>query len=877
MKKAYQKNLDEVFKELKSSSEGISIDAAKDRLGQYGKNEIKREKKDHPVVLFLKNFASPLVYVLLIATVFSLVLGEYVDAAIIGVAIFLDVIIGFVQEYKSSNALSALFDKTILETTVIRGGKKHLINAAKLVPGDIVVLKSGDKVPADGRIISSKNCEVSEALLTGESTPRKKHAEVINEDKVLAERDNMLYMGSSIASGRVTAVVTATGEEMEIGKISESIHESKEEKTHIQKELDRLAKFLAILFSVIIIIIFIIGLFRGHTFIEMFNEGVALAVSALPEGLPMSVTVVFAIGMQKILAKKGLIRKLLATETLGRTEILCIDKTGTLTKGKMEVEQIIAIDGEINIRKKSAIEDEFELKIVTGATLCNSAFREKVKGEEKFRGSPTDVALLKLGYKFDITKERIVNENKILDEYPFNQNLKLSAAMVERGNKNRLFVCGAPEVLLDRSRKIENSKSKVVAFSTEEKKRFHARNEKLATKGFRVLAIAYKDIDNSEDVIKPNFHKLTFLSLIVISDPVRSTAKDAVSRAKAAGLRLAVVTGDHKMTAKTVAESVGIASGEEEVLNGDELQKLSDEELYEKVEDIKVFARVSPDDKVRIVNVWQNKVKVVAMTGDGINDAPALHLANIGIALGSGTDIAKESADMVLLDDNLETILDAIKEGRRILDNIKKVVLYLLSDGVAEITLVGFSIIMGWPLPILAAQILWINLVEDGLPDIALALEPVTKDVFKIPPRIFNKPILDKELKLFTFLFGWVDDIALISLFAFLYLRGTDISLVQTMIFSVLTLDSLFFAYSCKNLRKPLYKIDVFNNKTLNFSFILGVILLIAAIYVPFLQRVLLTVPLEAKHWAMIVVVSVIDFITLEIIKSWFIRKKFWK
>lgn len=877
MSNSYLVKTEELLQIHASSQNGISMEESTLRRKKFGDNRIKTKNKENPFIIFLRQFKSPLVYILVIAGVLSILLGEEVDALVIFISIMLNVLVGFVQEYRASSALAALFEHTVLETTVIRSGHKHLIDAAHIVPGDVIELKSGDKVPADARLLESRNLESDESLLTGESFPRKKKSIEIQEERPLAERDNMVYMGTNIVSGNCRALVVATGENTELGEISRSIHETKEHKTRIQQELESLARFLGIAFLVIIMIVFAIGMLRGNDFIDMFTESIALAVSALPEGLPVSVTVIFAIGMQKILKKNGLIRKLLATETLGRTEVLCVDKTGTLTKGKMEVVEIGFLDTRQSL-KNVQIQNDTAKEAVTASALCNTAFLEKTSEGKKFRGKPTDVALLKLGDRFGIEKESFEDSGKILDVYPFNQNLKLSAALLKESKNNKLYVCGAPEVLIKRSKSVmTTTASNPSHFSKAEKKKLLTLNEKLGRKGYRILSVGFKYESGEQREIKPNFSELTFLGLIVISDPLRKTAKETVDQAQKAGLQLALVTGDHITTARTVAQKIGLPCKEENIINGTELEKLTDPELYEKIEDICVYARVSPSDKVRIVQAWQKKGKIVAMTGDGINDAPALHLANIGIALGSGTDVAKESADIVLLNDNLKTILDAIAEGRRILDNIKKVVLYLLSDGLAEVTLVGFAVVLGWPLPILAAQILWVNLVEDGLPAIALANEPGEKDALTVPPRVYKMKIMDKELRVFTLIFGWIDDIALISLFAILYLTGQDIDFIRTMLFAALTIDSLFFAYACKSLRKPLWKIPVLSNKLLNISFIIGIVLLIAAVYFPVLQRLLRTVPLDFPHWMILFVIGILDLLTLELVKTIFIKRGFWK
>ncbi|MBN2015523.1 cation-transporting P-type ATPase [Candidatus Dojkabacteria bacterium] len=872
---AYLKSVRETFQELFSSEKGLDEEEAQQRLKTFGLNQIGRERKLTPVSIFLKQFRSPLVYILVIAGVLSSILGERLDSLVIWIAITIDVLVGFFQEYKASNTLGKLLGKTVYSTIVLRSGKQRLLDSTSLVPGDVILLKSGDKIPADSRIIKQKNLEVDESLLTGESFPRKKISSVLGKERVLAERDNMLYMGTSILSGYCQAIVTSTGDTTELGQISETIREQKEEKTLIQKELENLARFIGVALITILSIIFFVGVIRTHEWAKMFSESVALAVSALPEGLPVAVTIIFAIGMQKVLKKKGLIRNLLATETLGRTEVLCIDKTGTLTEGKMNVTQISFLDKKrLSINDLDVYSSPTTIEILKSATLCNQAFTEKGK-KKIYRGNATDVALLKFGHKFNLSKKSIDKKNSILDDFPFDPRAKLSAALVKNGKKNRMYICGSPEKIIDNSSFVSTYKTvNTRRMAKRERTTLFAENDYLSTKGFRIIAVAYKDVSEKQRSIKNEFLELTFLGLVVIDDPLRESSKEAVQETEEAGLRLVIVTGDQVKTALNIAKQVGMPCERCNILKGEKLNKLSDKQLDEVISDISLFVRVAPNDKVRIIKSLQRKGKVVAMTGDGINDAPALHLADIGIALGSGTDVAKESADLVLMDDNLRTILDTIREGRGILDNIKKVAIYLLSDSLAEVIIVAFAIFLGWPLPIIASQILWINLVEDGLPDIALSVEPIERNILKLPPKIFQKPILDLELKLFTLIIGWIDDIALIGLFVYYYVNGFDIEFIRTMIFAALTIDSLFFVYACKSLREPLWKIRILNNKLLNISFIIGAILLVSAIYLPPLQTLLQTVPLSFNYWIVLIGVGLLDLLALEITKEILILRR---
>ncbi|MDD3648195.1 MAG: HAD-IC family P-type ATPase [Candidatus Dojkabacteria bacterium] len=871
----YKQSLGKTFRIFKSSEDGLSSNESMIRLKTYGPNKIKAKKKTSPFIIFIHQFKSPLVYILVAAGLISLLLGDSLDAMIISFAIFVDVIVGFIQEYRASNTLETLLGQTVFHTTVIRDGRKHLISVGEIVPGDVLIVNTGDKVPADLKIIESKNLEVDESALTGESHPQKKSTGIISGYRILAERTNMLYAGTNVVNGSCKALVVQTGNNTELGKITAMVHAHIEEKTLIQKEIERLSKFIGFSLVTVIGIIFAIGMIRTHDLAEMFTESVALAVSALPEGLPVSITIIFAIGMQKILKRKGLIRNLLGTETLGRTEVLCIDKTGTLTKGKMNVNKLVFADKTVEVDGMAVLESHNTFEILKAAAICTQAFQEETNSETKYRGNPTDIALLKFSNKFNVNIETIEKQNKVLDRFPFDPTKKLSAALLNTKGTNRLYIIGSPEKLIDRSEYISFYSNEIDhrKLKDNEFKNLHRKNETLSSKGYRVLGVAYKDT-NKRTINQQNFQDLTFLGFAVISDPLRESAKEAVKQTQKAGLRLVIVTGDQEKTAVNIAGQVEIPHGKENIINGERLSKMSDSQLDSVIEKIHMFVRVSPHDKVRIVKSWQRRDKVVAMTGDGINDAPALHLADIGVALGSGTDVAKESADLVLMDDNLKTIINTVKEGRGILDNIKKVAIYLLSDSFAGIMVVGISIFLGLPLPILAAQILWVNLIEDGLPDIALSMEPLEKNLLNMPPKFFKKPIIDNEFKVFTILLGFFNGIVLVGLFLYYYYNSYDIEFIRTMVFGALTVDSLFLVYACKSLRRPIWKIDLLNNRFLNISFIIGVILFFSAVHLPLLQKLLQTVPLSLNHWLLLFGIGMIDLIALEITKEIFIFRR---
>lgn len=873
-KNLYLKTTKEVFRKYNSSKDGLTAVQAKDRLLTYGPNSFEKVKQYRLFKILFKQIKSPFVIILIVAGIISFLLGEYIDSLVILFSMFLNVLIGFFQEYKASKAFEHINKQISQMATVVRGGELHRIDSRYLVPGDIVILKYGDKVPADIRIFEATKLEVDESILTGEYLPQAKNSKTLPKPVPLGDRTNTLFMGTSIVSGGCRGIVTGTGKETEFGKIAELILQDKQEKPFLQLEINKLVNTLLPVLLLLISVLFAIGLIQGESFNAMFIESVALAVAAIPESLPVAVTVIFAIGMKKMADKKGLVKKLMATETLGRTEVLCIDKTGTLTKGKMAVIQVITPNTELeveDINRKSISSAIEEIGFIS--TTNNEAFKE----EDNYVGNPTDIALLRLANTLGFSKEKIYKEVSLIEFIPFDSKFKYSNYLVKVGKVYRQNVIGAPEVVLGRCSKIRADDKSLKSHNLDsiDRDKFLEKTNKLAGKGYRILALATRHIENPSR--NQEVENLTFVGLIVLSDPLRESAKETVARAQESGIKIVIVTGDHPEIAKTIAHNVGLPSSNKNVITGQELSVMSDTELDGKIQEISIFARLSPTDKVRIVNSWKRLGKVVGMTGDGVNDAPALNLADIGIALGSGSDITKEAADLILLDDNLETILEAVYEGRGILDNIKKVVTYLLSDSFAEITIVGFSILLGYPLAILPAQILWINFIEDGLPGIALAFEKTERSVRKLNPGVYKRAILDKEVKVIAFLIGFLDDIALISLFIFFYHSGYDIGYIRTVIFIALSLDSLFFVYSCKSLRTPIWKIDILSNKFLNISVLVGVIAIFSAIYFPPFQTILSTHQLSLPIWILLIAISLIEVILLEITKWIFEKKGFWR
>ena len=864
----------EVIKILKTNlKKGLSQEEIRIRQKEFGKNSLPEEITLSGIKIFLRQFKSPLIYILLIAGFVTLFLKEYGDSIIIFGAAIVNVFVGFFQENKASQALKELKKVAKSFAQVLRDGNFKIIDSEELTPGDVVVLHPGDKVPADGRIIESYNLKINEMTLTGEWLPANKTVATLSEKTSLADRDNMVYMGTVVEDGKAKIVITETGVQTEIGKITQMVKEAKEEQTPYQEKVAHFSKVIGLIIVLICLFIFAEGLIKGKDFNEMFITSIAVAVAAIPEGLPICITVVLALGMQKILKKQGLVRKLASAETLGSTSIIATDKTGTLTEGKMKVAQVLSVGHIIKNEKNNPLS---VFKIVA---LCNEAFIENPKEPKKdwvVRGRPTDKALLLGVIEFGVNIKKEQGGLEKIQEMPFDPIHKYLANLYKINEKQGiLFVCGAPEKILELSKYIEVNKDERELTELRGEKIKEKLNE-LTGKGQRVVATAYKKINNlsEEETIEKACQDLVFTGLIGLEDPLRKEVKKSIRMCKRAGIRTIIVTGDHKLTAKAVAKEIGLPVKKENIIEGKDLDNLSDEQFQEIIKHISIYARVEPKHKMRIVENWQKRGDVVAMTGDGVNDAPALKKADIGMVLGSGTDVAKEIADLVLLNDNFSVIVDAVEEGRKILDNIRKIITYLLADSFTETILIGVGIMMGWPLPISAAQILWVNLIEDGLPDIALAFEPKEQDIMQKPPAKRNAPLLTQEMKTIIFIIGIISDLMLLGLFWWFWQKTQDIAYIRTIVFAALAIDSLLFVFACKSLRKNLWQINIFSNKFLNISVFIGILMLVSAIYLPPFQTLLKTVAIGSYEWSIIISLGLAELILIEITKHHFIIKK---
>jgi len=853
---------EKVIKLLKTNSDkGLSKEEVKLRRKKFGKNLLPKEKPLSGLNILLDQIRSPLIYILIIAGFITLFLKDYTDTAVIFGAVFLNTIFGYIQENKASEALKKLKQILKVKIIVFRDNKEKIIFEEELVPGDIILLRPGDKVPADARLINERNLKTNEAALTGEWWTANKTGKPLPEKTALADRDNMVYMGTVVEQGHGKAVITATGLKTEIGKVAQMLKTVKEEKTPYQKKLIRFSKKIGIIIVLICLGIFIEGILTGEEFIEMFTIAIAVAVSVIPEGLPMAMTIILALGMTKILKKKGLVRKLASAETLGSTSIILTDKTGTLTEAKMKVAGIFNATGQVGIKNTSYI---LALKI---ATLCSEAFIENPEQSlEKWiiQGRPTDKALFLAGIQAGLSKNKLEEQEPKIDEISFSPIYKYSAVLHKLSkNKNILYVLGAPEIILEKS-KLSKSQQKIL----------NKKQEGLSNKGLRVLAVAYKKCKAQNEIKSSDIDKLVFVGFIGLHDPIRKGVKKAIKTCRESGMKPIIITGDHKLTAKSIAEKLGISVKEKNILEGSQLKNLNDEELENQIKDIKIYARVEPKQKLRIVQAWQNKGEVVAMTGDGINDAPALKQADIGVALGSGTEVAKEVSDLVLLTDNFSIIVAAVEQGRAIIDNIRKVITYLFSGGFTEIILIGISLFFGYPLPVLAGQILWINIIEDGPLSVCLAFEKKEKDIMRQKLQGHDVPLLTQGMKNLIFIIGFFNLLLLLGLFFWLLkYSGYEISHIRSIIFAGLTIDSIFYVFSCKSLRRNLWHINPFSNKFLLKAWLFGIIMLFAALYVPGLQTLLKTVPLTFFDWTLLLGIGILNIILIEAAKWRFITK----
>ncbi|MBM4145845.1 MAG: cation-translocating P-type ATPase [Nitrospira sp.] len=890
----HQKNINEVIDELKSSSQGISSEEALGRLKEYGPNELKEKKKKTSFMMFLDQFKDFMIIVLIAAAIISGFIGDITDTIAIIVIVMLNAVIGFVQEYRAEKAMAALKKMAASFATVIRSGVAANIPAAELVPGDIVSLEAGKIIPADMRLAESVRLKAEEAALTGESVPVEKHIEALHDDHLpIGDRKNMAYKGTFVTYGRGIGIVVATGMKTELGKIATMLQEEEEVKTPLQKRLAAFGRKLAIAILVICALVFGIGIMRGESPFLMLLTAISLAVAAIPEALPAVITISLALGAKKLVKQNALIRKLPAVETLGSVTYICSDKTGTLTLNKMNVEEIWA-DGEIVKSEKLKVKSEETESLILAPhpmmmalALSNDAQMD-AKGD--VIGDPTEIALYNIAKNNGFDKKKLEENLPRTAEIPFDSERKCMTTIhkiVKSEETEKLltlnsqlltfefisFTKGAVDVLIEKSDNILTSEG-LKPIDTHEIIRI---NERMAADGLRVLCLATRKWDALPDSILPENVEtgLTILGLVGMMDPPREEAKEAVSICKTAGINPVMITGDHPITANTIARRLNIIDdGSMSIITGKELEKLTLEEFEEKVEHIRVYARVAPEQKLKIIKALQDKGQFVAMTGDGVNDAPALKRADIGVAMGiTGTDVSKEAAHMILLDDNFATIVKAVKEGRRIFDNIRKFIKYTMTSNSGEIWTIFLAPFLGLPIPLLPIHILWINLVTDGLPGLALAAEPSEKEIMKRPPRHPQESIFAYGLSTHIIWVGLL--MGFVSIFTQAWSIKTGHAHWQTMVFTVLCLSQMGHVLAIRSEKESLFSQGLFSNKPLVGAFILTFLLQMATIYVPFLNPIFKTEPLTLSELAITLALSTVVFFAVEVEKVW--KRKKWK
>lgn len=870
---------DKIFHLLNSTTDGLSELEAKKRVLKDGLNNIPRTNAPFWWVLLLRQFQNPLMYIVLIAGGISLFLKHYSDTVFIFIVILINVLVGFYQERKADRSLRALEKMVRIEAEVKRGGRKKKIDASELSIGDIIFLGAGDKVPADCRLLEVNNFSVNEATLTGEFVPVNKITQAIKDTEITAEKNNMVFMGTIVESGTGVAIVVSRGLQTEFGKVVSLMREVRPPKTPLQKKLETISKIISIVVLFSIVLISIIGLVEGRAFGEIFITAIALIISVIPEGLLPAITVVLVIGMRRIFKKNGLVRRLSSAETLGSVSVICTDKTGTLTEGKMSISHILSSDKELFATdlesfskdpKQNGIESH--IKALEIAIFSNDAFVENPEaGFEEWiiRGTPTEIGILKAGMQAGLYKSKLEEKYPRIYRLPFDSHKKFSASLNEMGkNKFTLFSIGAPEIIIERSVKLESNK-KIISLTKDRKDALKQKLDELTNRGLRVIASAKKNYRESKDtLVDDDINDLTLVGFIALKDPLRPDAKSTVKKLEGAGVKTVLITGDHLNTAKAIAEEVGIPFSRAKL--GSEIRGIKFEELKKIVSETNVYARVSPEDKLNIIKALSDNQEVVAMIGDGVNDAPAIRLAHIGISVGSGTDVAKEASDLILLNDSLQTVLSVIEQGRLIFDNVRKITAYLLADDFSEIFIFFMSVIFGLPLPLLPAQILWINFVEDGAPDIALTAESETKGLLEQKPRKISTPIIDKPLR------NWLISIFFIAgstafLMYFVSLLITDnLEYARTATFVLMCIDSLALTYSIRSFNLPIWRKNIFNNKILTGATIFSFGLLILAVYLPGLNKLLDTYQIGVFSWLLILSISFVEIYIVEVFKKRF-------
>jgi HAD ATPase, P-type, family IC len=877
----FTKSQEAVLKELNVNSKtGLSTEEAKKRLEKYGLNKLKGKPKKSLLQLFLAQLKDVLIYVLIGAAVINIIAHGtegIPDALIILAVVLINALVGVIQESKAEKALEALQQMTAPKSLVRRNGEVIEINSEELVPGDILVIDAGRYIPADVRLIESANLQIQESSLTGESVPSEKNADFITSDEKISvgDKENMAFMSTIAIYGRGEGVVVATAMDTEIGKIAKILDEDENMLTPLQIKLEELGKTLGYGALAICGIIFVVGMLQGRQVVEMFMTSISLAVAAIPEGLVAIVAIVLSLGVKSMSRKNAIVRKLPAVETLGAVNIICSDKTGTLTQNKMTVVKTYTLNNLKDIsdeRNQKANVDETEL--IRSFVLCSDA---SIDGGQDI-GDPTEVALVVLGDKFNLEKNTLNAEYKRVGENPFDSDRKLMSTLNEEGNKFRVHTKGAIDNILMRSNRILVN-GEILPITDEAKAKILKVAENMSDDALRVLGVAFKDVDT--EIAPEEMEKdLVVVGIVGMIDPPRIEVKGSIEEAKRAGITSIMITGDHKNTAVAIAKELGIATDISQSLTGSEIDSIPDEKFAKEINNYRVFARVSPEHKVKIVRAFKKQGNIVSMTGDGVNDAPSLKSADIGVAMGiTGTDVSKGASDMILTDDNFTTIVHAIEEGRNIYNNIKKTIMFLLSCNLGEVLCVFFATVFGWAMPLVPTQLLWVNLITDTLPAISLGMDPGDKDVMNRKPRDPKESFFAEGAGMRAIVGGVLIGILTLVAFYLGIIHFGDVSIKEakdgteivtygrTMAFIVLTFSQLFYSLSMRNSKKTIFEVGFFGNMFLIVSIIISIILQVLLISIPPIAEMFKVTALDPSHWGMVIGLSLIPFAINEIIK----------
>ncbi len=872
-----------------SPTQGLSSEEVQRRQLKYGLNAIPKKKQKTPLELFLQQFTQPLVVILLIATVITALLQEWVDSSVIFGVVFVNAVIGFIQESKALKAIEALAKSVASEATVIRDGEKRRIPSVELTIGDVVLLQSGDKVPADLRLVQVRELQVDESSLTGESVPVIKQTDALDADTVLGDRSNMAYSSTLVTYGTGVGVVVAIGRNTEIGKINEMIAEADVLETPLTLSIAQFSKVLLYVILGLAALTFVVGLLRGEKWVDMFMAAVALAVAAIPEGLPAAVTITLAIGVARMAKRNAIIRKLPAVETLGSTSVICSDKTGTLTQNQMTVQKIYAGSKLYSVtgvgyepsgqfmhseQVVSATENQALKETLICGLLCNDSNLVFIDGQWKIEGDPTEGALIVSAQKAGFARKTLLSHLPRVDTIPFESAYQYMATLHARQEMNDtvVYVKGSVERLLERAQSALSDTGETVTLDA---KRILQHADTLASQGLRVLAFAYKIFERSKTTLSHDdiSEGLIFLGLQAMIDPPRPEAIEAVAACQSAGIRVKMITGDHELTALAIAQRLGIVSPQatmDSVINGKTLTTLPEEQLPEVVEKISVFARVAPEDKLRLVKALQKKGYIVAMTGDGVNDAPSLKQANIGIAMGiAGTDVAKETADMILTDDNFATIEAAVEEGRNVYDNLVKFITWTLPTNFGEGLVILASVVAGLTLPILPVQLLWINMTTAILLGLMLAFEPKEPGIMNRPPREPNEPILTTSLVVRIIIVGALLCAGALLFFELALQNGRTDAEARTIAVNIFVLGELFYLFNCRSLRYSMFKIGLFSNPLIWLGVFGMLALQVLYTYLPFMNVAFQSAPLTLADWGISSVPGLIIYAVIGLLKYW--------